>query len=136
MTLTWKAIGDDIILQEGTSAYNYQAGSTIKAGMALSVKESPMIVSGCKAKDSTNFVGIAAYDTSHDKYVAVYGPGNIVRCRVSGAVTTGDALQTASDTEIGYLAKRTVVAGAKVAIALETVAADTTNGTVCRILVD
>ena len=133
MTLAWEAIGDDIILQEGTQAYNYEAGDTIKAGMAV-IPKGTMIVSGCRTKDSKSFVGVAAYDTSHGKFVAIYGPGNIVRCRVSGAVTVGDDLQTASDTEAGYLASRTVQSGAKCAVALETVAADTTNGEVCRVL--
>lgn len=133
MTLAWKAIGDDIILQEGTQAYNFEAGETIKAGMAV-IPKATMTVSGCRTADSTGFVGVAAYDTSHDKYVAVYGPGNIVRCRVSGTVTVGDHLQTASNTEQGYLAHRTAVEGAKIGIALESVTKDTTNGTVCRVL--
>jgi len=123
MTLAWKAIGDDVILQEGTAAYNYQAGSTIKAGMALSVKESPMIVSGCKAKDSTNFVGIAAYDTSHDKYVAVYGPGNIVRVIISGATNcyVGDILIPSSDGKFQNRVVSTLPCASGIrAIALET----------------
>lgn len=133
MTLTWKAVGDNIILQEGTSAYNYKASGTIKAGQLVKVKDT-MEVKVCSDKDDTGCVGVADYDVVDEDYVAVWGPGNLVRVRVSGAVTVGDDLQAASDTEDGYLAHRTAAAGAKVAVALETVAADTTNGTVCRVL--
>jgi hypothetical protein len=133
MTLAWKTIGDDILLQEGTQTYNFEAAGTIKAGMAVK-PYGTMTVSGCISKDSTGFVGIAEYDITKGKFIGIHGPGNIVRCRVSGAVTVGDGLQTASDTEMGYLAHRTAAAGAKVGIALETKTADTTNGSVCRVL--
>jgi len=133
MTLTWKAIGDDIILQEGAAAYNYKASGTIKAGQLVKVKDT-MEVKVCSDKDDTGCVGVSAYDVTDNEYLAVWGPGNIVRVRISGAATVGDDLQAASDTEDGYLASRTAVAGAKVGVALETVTADTTNGTVCRVL--
>jgi len=78
---------DDIIVQEGTFAYNFQASGTIKGGQAVIVNDTMKVAAppGIRAAgDNRGVIGVAAYDVTDDEYVAVYGPGNIVRVIVSG----------------------------------------------------
>jgi len=116
MTLTWSAIGNDIILQDGTGCYNYRASGTIYAGQLVEVMGSKanecIYVVACSNADDVGTVGVANYTVTKGEYVGVWGPGNMVRVRDSGSVTVGDDLQSASDTEDGYLASRTAVASA------------------------
>jgi len=99
--LTYVAPTDDIILQEGVFAYNYQASGAIMAGQVVTIQDSMKVgvfggalsTAGASAK---NVVGIAAYGCADKGYVAVFGPGNVVRCVTSGAVSCGDLLTLGS----------------------------------------
>ena len=86
---------EDIIVQEGTFAFDYLCSGTIIKGQGVNAigtmaVEAPTttgveFVPGC--------LGVAAYDQSHGSHIAVYGPGNICRISVSGTgVAVGDEL--------------------------------------------
>jgi len=121
MALTFTSPSDDIIFQEGTSAYNFKASGTIKKGQVvypadtMEVKIAPTM--------STGVVGVAAYDVTDNEYLAVWGPGNIVRCMSSGSITVGDDLCVNS--AAGHVGSSSPAAGAKIGVALETVATAT-----------
>jgi len=122
MALAFTSPSDDIIFQEGAMAYNYKASGTIKKGQ-LVYPVTTMEVKACNAFDKNGIVGVAAYDVTDDEFLAVWGPGNIVRCKSSGAVTVGDAVTASIN---GHVYKPTRVSGgSKVGVALETVVTDT-----------
>ena len=88
---------DDIIVQEGTFAYNFQASGTIVGGQAVEIQDTMKVAAplGAKLQDNNDkIIGVAAYDVTDKEYVAVYGPGNICRVIISGAsnCTVGDIL--------------------------------------------
>jgi len=129
----------DIIVQEGTFAFDYDASGTVYAGQGvyaigtLQVKapattlDIPKVQKGC--------VGVAAYGATDGEPVAVYGPGNIVNIRVSGTSTVaGDPLFLTVDGEFTEDSNPHEVAcsGVRV-IALETQATD--SGIVRALLV-
>jgi len=125
---------DDIIIQEGTFAFDYTASGTVYGGQCVVPEHGPGNVGMyVKAAGTTtagavdNFIGVAAYQADNGEKVAVYGPGNIVRCIVSGAsnCNIGDDLMTAYE---GKVTQDGAAAGKKIGVALETQA--TANGTV------
>ena len=124
MALAWTSPSDDIIFQEGTFAYNFVASGTINAGQVVEVNDTMKVRVDPTAND-TSWVGVAAYDVTDDEYVAVYGPGNIVRCKSSGAINVGS--RVAINSAYGHVGvpEAGVGNGACVGIALETVATDT-----------
>jgi len=61
----------------------FTASGTIKAGQAV-VPIGKMQVY-VPASSSANGIGIAAYDASDGEKVMVWGPGNIVKARISGS---------------------------------------------------
>lgn len=127
---------DDIILQEGTSAYSFQASGTIKGGQAVQITSTMKVEAppaNRVADDNFRIIGVAAYDVTDDDYVAVYGPGNIVRVIVSGTTCTVGSLMIPS--QDGKFLKRSsdaaqCASGIK-AIALEN---QTTNAGTARVL--
>jgi len=121
--LAFTAPSDDIIFQEGTGPYNFKASGTILAGQLVYPKNT-MEVKAVDAANKTNIIGVAAYDVTDDEYLAVWGPGNIVRCKYSGTVTLGDTLCGSLNGQV-YKDPGTLLAGTKVGVALETVATDT-----------
>ena len=123
MALTFTAPSDDIIFQEGVAAYNFQASGNILAGQLVYPKDT-MKVAAVNAADKTDIIGVAGYDVTDDEYVAVWGPGNIVRCKSSGAITVGQVLNGSVNGHV-YYDPAGVTAGAKVGIALESVATNT-----------
>lgn len=96
MAESWTSPTDDIIIQEGSFAFDFDASGTVYGGQAvycnkdmavaaLPVSTGIPTIAGC--------VGIAAYKQTTGKPVAVYGPGNICRAIVSGgSVRAGDTL--------------------------------------------
>jgi hypothetical protein len=130
---------DDIIFQEGTFAYNFQASGTIVGGQAVEIQDTMKVAAplGSKLQDNNSkIIGVAAYDVTDKEYVAVYGPGNVVRVIISGAsnCTVGEVLVPSCDGK--FLNRNTSAApcasGLK-AIALETQA--TNNGTAKVLLI-
>lgn len=123
MALTFTSPADNIIFQEGTSAYNYKASGTIKAGQ-LVYPVNTMEVKAVDGANKTGIVGVADYDVVDEDYIAVWGPGNIVRCKSSGSITVGAALCGSVNGHV-YTNPGTAVASTKIGVALETVATDT-----------
>jgi len=82
---------DDIIVQEGTFAYSFQASGAVSGGAVLKATGT-MKVSHAGATTTQGLVGVAAYEVPAGSYVAVYGPGNIVRCCASGTFLVGSIL--------------------------------------------
>ena len=124
MALTWVSPTDDIIVQEGTLAYNFIASGTISAGQIVEVNDTMKVRVDPTAND-TSWIGVAAYDVTDDEYVAIYGPGNIVRCKSSGAINVGN--RVAINSLYGHVGvpEAGVTNGAEVGISLETVATNT-----------
>jgi len=124
MVLAFTSPSDDIIVQEGVFAYNFIASGTIKAGQVVEVNDTMKVRADPTAND-TSWIGVAAYDVTDDEYLAVYGPGNIVRCKSSGAINVGT--RVAVNSLYGHVGapQAGVSNEACVGIALETVATDT-----------
>ena len=125
---------EDIIVQEGTFAFDYDCSGSVFAGQGviacgtLQVKATPAVYEGAPAKSC---VGVAAYDQTDGKPVAVYGPGNICRVIVSGTgVAVGDILACTDDGKFLDAPAAYTISGVN-AIALET--QSTNNGT-CRVM--
>jgi len=77
---TWPT--DDVIVQEGTFAYDFIASGTIYAGQGVEPVGTMQVR---KVKTTYKQIGVAAYDvTTEGQHIAVYGPGNIVRVCASG----------------------------------------------------
>jgi hypothetical protein len=93
--MAFKAITDDIIVQEGTFAYSFEASGTIYGGQLVK-PAGPMQVVYATA-DTDNAIGVAAYYVTKGEAVAVYGPGNIVRCHGGHAISCGDDLFASSN---------------------------------------
>jgi len=132
--MTFTAPTEDIILQEGTFAFDYTCSGTVYAGQAVepigtmqvrAVQSTDKIGKGC--------VGVAAYKQTDGKEVAVYGPGNIVRVRVSGTSTAvGETLHSTYYGEwVEATAASEFLESGLRAIALET---QGTDGGVCRVM--
>ncbi len=75
--MTFVTPTDDIILQEGTFAFSFEASGAISGGMLVK-PAGPMFVVKASA-ETDNVVGVAAYSVAKNDMVSVYGPGNIVR---------------------------------------------------------
>jgi len=138
MALTWVSPTDDIIFHEGVSAYNFQASGTIKGGQlvkAMDTMKVGVLASSFDTSGTKGIIGVAAYDVTDKEYLAIWGPGNIVRCKTSGAVVVGDRIVLGSIAgHVGSPETLTYLAGAALAskpminriigMALESKAAD------------
>jgi len=91
--MAYTAPTEDIIEQEGTFAYNFTASGAISAGQCLTAGAGTMYAEIAATMEDA-FIGVAAYTVTNKQELAVYGPGNIVRCIVNGtaACTVGDDL--------------------------------------------
>jgi len=95
--MTFPTLTDDIIVQEGTFAYNFTASGTVYAGQLVDAVGT-MQVKAAVGISSTAIVGVAAYYATDGEKVAVYGPGNIVRCAASGtSVAAGECVQAGAE---------------------------------------
>ena len=124
--MTYTAPTDDIIVQEGTFGFSYEANGAIYAGQCLTAQDTMIVDQAADADDA--FVGVAAYDASDGDMVTVYGPGNIVRCIVAGTstCTVGDDLMVSGSE--GKVSNTGASTNNKIGVALETQATD--GGTV------
>jgi len=127
MAMTFTAIADKpVLVEEGTFAMNYLASGTIYAGCALCVsggteKVKPM-VKNAGLVQGHGYVGVAAYNATDGNQIAVYGPGNKVRIRNSGAITAGQSIRP---TAKGFFRANTYTQSGQWGIALEDIAVDT-----------
>jgi len=114
---------DDICIQEGAGWFSMTAGADVIAGQCLIVDGTFECAVG--TVDTDAFVGVAAYDKTDGGKLMIYGPGNIVRCIVSGtAVGVGDDLMVSYQGRVDDAG----TAANKIGVALET--QGTNNGTV------
>jgi hypothetical protein len=93
--MTYTGPTDDIIVQEGTFAFDFTASGAVYGGQAVYVNKSPLGISVPSLgadRPQPGSVGVVAYDQSDGKPVAVYGIGNICRVIVSGTCIAGDIL--------------------------------------------
>lgn len=99
--MTFTSPTDDIIVQEGTFAFDFTASGTVYKGQAVYTNKSDLYVAAVPTAGGTNpqtkIVGLAAYDQTTGKPVAVYGPGNICRAIASGTCEAGDNLWATSE---------------------------------------
>lgn len=130
---------DDIIIQEGTSAYSFQASGTIVGGQAVEVNDTMKVAAPIATRtfdDNKGIIGVAGYDITDKKYVAVYGPGNICRVIISGAsnCVVGEILIPSAEGKFqNKVTAASACASGLRAIALETQA--TNNGTARVLLI-
>ena len=133
--MTYTAVTGDVCLQEGTFAFDFDASGMVKAGQGVYAAGTM----SAKAPSGTSYtqngcIGVAMYTQNDQKPVAILGPSNIARIRVSGANTAvGDVLRLTSDgyfTEGGTKSQKAHCSGV-VGIALETQA---THTGICRVL--
>jgi len=124
---------DDIIIQEGVSAYSFLASGTISAGQAVEAVNTMEVMAPPATKvanDNFRIIGVAAYDVTDNEYVAIYGPGNIARVIISGAsnCVVGEVLVPSCEGKFGNRKTSTAECASGLrAIALETKAsADST----------
>jgi len=94
MAMAFTAIAQDpVLVEEGTFGMNYKASGAIKAGMAVCCSGGTEVVranaKNCQLGKKNGYVGVAATNAAHGDQVAVYGVGNKVRVRASGAITVG-----------------------------------------------
>ena len=98
---------EDIIVQEGTFAFDYECSGSVFAGQAVYVNDTLKVSAPPGGDVRTGYVGIAAYDQTDGNQVAVYGPGNICRVIISGTtILVGDLLYPMAGLHIS-LDKRT-----------------------------
>jgi len=132
--MTFTSPTEDIIVQEGTFAFDYLCSGAVSAGQGVTAigtmaVEAPTTTG---VDFAAKCVGVAAYDQTHGNHIAVYGPGNIVRVIVSGtSVAVGDNLKLVEEGKFREFACAN--ASGVTAIALET--QGTANGTVKVLLV-
>ena len=121
---------EDIIVQEGTFAFDYDASGSVFAGQAVYINGS-MAVAAVPATSiqGLGVVGVAAYDQTNGNPVAVYGPGNICRVIISGTskCTQGDHLVSTYEGKFSKITGLAAGPSGVSAIALETQA--TADGT-------
>jgi len=84
----------DDILVAGPALYAFQASAAI-SGASLVMPAGPMQVVTASI-NCNNAVGVAYAEVQKGKYLTVYGPGCIVRCCASSAITVGDDLYAAA----------------------------------------
>lgn len=127
---------EDIILQEGAFAYDFECSGTVYAGQAV---EAITKTSGdiavravpASSKIGHGTIGVAAYYQTNGNPVAVYGHANICRVIVSGAsnATAGSVMHSTYEGKwVDNTATPGYLASGVNAIALETQA--TADGTV------
>jgi len=117
---------EDIIVQEGTFAFDYDCSGSVFKGQGvyaigtMQVKAPADSINVC----TPGCVGVAAYDQTDGKPVAVYGPGNICRVIVSGTSTAvGEVLVLAGNGYFKEAPASYTISGVN-AIALETQGTD------------
>jgi hypothetical protein len=100
--MTFTAPTDDIIVQEGTFAFDFDASGAITKGQAVYANKDGLGVAAPLARGTIQpgCVGVAAYTVATTKPVAVYGIGNICRVIVSGTCQAGDILFCGSEGKV------------------------------------
>ena len=123
---------EDIIVQEGTFAFDYLCSGTISAGQGVYAIGTMAVVAPSTpgVELQPGCIGVAAYSQTHGNQIAVYGPGNICRIIVSGTGTAAnDELHLVSE---GKFVEGTIPNASGISVlALET--QGTANGT-CRVM--
>ena len=133
MAFTSTFTTDDIIVQEGTFAFDYDASGTVYGGQGVyAIGTMQVKAPAASVGHVKGCVGVAAYQIADGNPVAVYGPGNIVRvCVSSTSVAAGDPLFLYSDGTFYETAAPCLCCSGVSAIALE---ANTTAHGACRVM--
>jgi hypothetical protein len=107
--MTFTAVSYDIPLQPGLKAFNVWASGTITKGqgVALSPAGPDPNKTYVYAPDgsSQRLFGIAGYTKTHNNPIQVYGPGNLVRAKLSGNVTAGSMVGLVFEGHLGTYSK-------------------------------
>ena len=85
--MTFKAITDDIIVQEGTFGLSFIASGTVYGGQVVKMAGPMQVVYAETATD--NAIGVAGDYRTKGYAVTVYGPNNIIRGHCPSAVACG-----------------------------------------------
>lgn len=105
--MTFAAITEDIIVEEGTFGMNFVASGTILGGEGVEVVGETTGYGRAKVKVASQdhgnylastscFIGVAGGPATDGNPVTVYPVGNKVTVRASGAITAGDAVKAVS----------------------------------------
>lgn len=92
----WEAITGEILLQDGTGAFLFTAGGTIKQGQAVGISDDNAVKSGSTAQQY-DIIGLALYDAVSGAELAVAGPGNICYCANDAADAVGTIVYGGDD---------------------------------------
>ena len=94
--MTYVSPTDDIIVQEGTFGFSFEASGAISAGQLVKPAGPMQVVKSTSNLD--NCVGVAAYTVTKGEVVTVYGPGNIVRGYCGSSTAVGSDLYAGNNT--------------------------------------
>jgi len=97
--MAWTSPSQPIEIQPEGALFSFKASGSIQAGQAV-VPQGSMEV-GVPGNNTSNGIGIAAYDAEDGEFVMVYGPGNIVKAMISG--TGSDTIGAQLKYSYGYL---------------------------------
>ena len=138
--MTFTSPTEDIIVQEGTFAFDYDCSGAVSAGQGVYANATGLYVAAAPEERgnvdvTAGCLGVAAYGQTHGNPVAVYGPGNIVRVIISGTskCTVAKPVYCVSEGKFANIANYACPSGVY-GIALET--QGTANGTAKVLLVD
>jgi hypothetical protein len=104
--MAFTAVVGDIPVQPGIDPYNFYASGTITKGQAvyLSPGMEGKYVAATTASSQRLF-GIAAYTQYHNSSIAIYGPCNLVKCKLSGSQSAGTLVGSYLDGMISNISK-------------------------------
>jgi len=111
--MTFTAVSKDILIYPGVGGYNLTASGNITKGQAVTYAADNAV----KVSDdsSSRFLGIADSTVAHGDKVCIYGPGNIVYCKLSGSQSAGTKVGIISEGYVSnvadYSSQAIVVAG-------------------------
>lgn len=93
--MTFTAITGDIPIQPGAGALLFRASGAITKGQAVVIVQPSSSTEiavhdyvGVPNESGSCLVGVAAYTVAHNDPVAIYGPGNWVKAKLSGTACT------------------------------------------------
>lgn len=87
--MVFTPITDDVPLQPGFKAYNLIASGNIYKGQGVCLIPGMDNTVGVPDGSSQRLIGVAPYGATDGEPIAIYAACNIVRAKLSGAITAG-----------------------------------------------
>lgn len=90
---TFTAPTEDIPIQDGTFAFSFFSSGNVSAGQGVYLCGPAGYVRAPEEDVDKNGIGVAAYGATAGEALAVYVPGNITRCEISGTQLVGTVVK-------------------------------------------